>query len=177
MDFEKSQTKQNLEKALQGEALAHLKYQWYKKRLTNINEKYANILDEIIHNEKEHGEIWFKKLHNGLMPNTEESLIDAITGERQECHDKYIKMGKTARTEGYNEIADLFFNIAQIECHHTETFKDIQEEIQEGNLFEQPNDTSQWKCLNCGHITEGQKPPKECPVCKHPQKYFTKGGE
>ncbi len=29
-----------------------------------------------------------------------------------------------------------------------------------------------WKCLNCGHLHVGEKAPKICPVCKHPQSYF-----
>ena len=57
MKFEDSKTKQNLEKALQGEALAHLKYQFYKSKLSNTSKQYEQVFDEIIHNEKEHGKI------------------------------------------------------------------------------------------------------------------------
>jgi rubrerythrin len=159
---------------LQGEALAHLKYQWYKKKLTEFNQGYENILNEIIHNEKEHGEIWFKSLHNNELPDNLTTLTDAISGEHWECHKKYTSYGRTARTEGFNDIAELFFKIAEIECHHAETFKEIHKEITNGKIFIQDKDTSQWKCLNCGHITDGKTAPTECPVCKHPQKYFIK---
>ena len=63
MNFQNSQTKKNLEIALKGEALAHLKYQFYKSQLSNISKEIESELDEIIHNEKEHGKIWFKQLH------------------------------------------------------------------------------------------------------------------
>ena len=29
-----------------------------------------------------------------------------------------------------------------------------------------------WKCLNCGHIHEGEEAPVVCPTCIHPQGYF-----
>ena len=47
MKFEDSKTKQNLEKALQGEALAHLKYQFYKSKLSNTSKQYEQAFDEL----------------------------------------------------------------------------------------------------------------------------------
>ena len=125
MKFENSETKKNLETAMQGEALAHLKYQFYRSKLIDYNKKYENILDEIIHNEKEHGKIWFKKLHNKEIPSNEINLIDAINGELYECNKMYIGFGRTARTEGFDDIANLFFEVAKIECNHADTFKKI----------------------------------------------------
>lgn len=174
MNFEKSETYQNLEKALTGEAIAHTKYQIYKSKLSDFNKGYDNILDEIIHNEKEHFKIWFKLLHNEEVPENETNLIDAIKGEANECHKLYIEFGRTARTEGYDEIADLFFKIAKIECSHRETFKEIKDEITDSKFYEDDKITAQWKCLNCGYIIDGKTAPSECPVCHHPQKYFTK---
>ena len=63
--------------------------------------------------------------------------------------------------------------MAKIECGHAEEFKKIREEI-ENDLFKSDDETSQWKCLNCGHIVSGKDAPLECPICKHPQKYFKK---
>lgn len=173
MEFEKSQTKKNLETALQGEALAHLKYQFYKKGITNINEKYNGIFDEIIHNEKEHGKIWFKLLHNKEVPSNEINLIDAIKSELKECTEMYTEFGRKAKEEGFEEISNLFYQIAKIECNHHSMFKEIKKELQE-DLFKSDKQTTEWKCLNCGHIVEGYSAPNVCPVCEHPQKYFIK---
>ena len=52
MKFEDSKTKNNLEKALQGEALAHLKYQFYKSKLANTSKETEQELEEIVHNDK-----------------------------------------------------------------------------------------------------------------------------
>ena len=66
MEFIDSETYENLEKALQHEALAYLTYQFYQKQLNNETRKYNDKLNEIIHNEKEHAEIWYKKLNQQL---------------------------------------------------------------------------------------------------------------
>ena len=173
-EFEKSKTYENLQKALTGEAIAHTKYQLYKSKLSDFNKGYDNILSEIIHNEKEHFEIWFKLLHNDVVPDNETNLLDAMKGEANECHNLYIEFGRTARTEGYDEIADLFFKVARIECKHRETFKQIKTEISDSKFYEDEKETTEWKCLNCGYQLDGFNAPKECSVCKHPQKYFTK---
>ena len=103
MDFKESKTYKNLEKAFEGEAKAHLKYQFYKSKIANTSKELENLLDEIIHNEKEHGKIWFKLLHNGEVPTDEENLQDAITGELMEYKEMYPNFAKIA----YEETASL----------------------------------------------------------------------
>jgi rubrerythrin len=29
-----------------------------------------------------------------------------------------------------------------------------------------------WVCLGCGYIENGEKPPKQCPICQAPQNLF-----
>ena len=74
-----SETEKNLRRALEGEALAHLKYQFYKSVVSDYSKEFENILDEIIHNEKEHGKIWFKQLHGGEMPSSYMSMVDSMS--------------------------------------------------------------------------------------------------
>ena len=173
MKIEDSKTKQNLEKALQGEALAHLKYQFYKSKLANISKEIEQELEEIVHNEKEHGKIWFKQLHLGEIPENIENLKDAIAGEQYEAFKMYLDFASDAEEEGYDEIARLFRSIAAIEAKHAEKFQNILEKIETNTLFKEKTEV-EWKCLNCGHIHFGEKPPETCPICDHPQKYFTK---
>ena len=168
-----SYTEKNLEKALKGEALAHLKYQFYKSQLSNTSKELENVLDEIIHNEKEHGKIWFKILHDGAMPEDLINLQDAISGENYEATNMYPEFGRVAREEGFHEIAELFEKVALIEKKHEEKFSEIFNNIDEESLFQDKNN-QEWKCLNCGYVCSGEKAPEECPVCKHPKKYFVR---
>lgn len=173
-ELDNTQTKKNLETALQGEALAHLKYQFYRSKLVDFNKGYEIILDEIIHNEKEHGKIWFKKLHGGTVPDNELNLLDAIEGETYEYRKMYTSFGDVATEEGFTEIAELFYQIAEIEGRHSEVFSGILNEIKNEEKYYESLDICKWKCLNCGHIVIGKEAPKECPICNHPQKYFVK---
>ena len=79
-----TRTEENLKTALQGEALAHLKYQFYKSKIGNFSKDFEDKLDEIVHNEKEHGKIWFKLLHDGQIPENTVNLLDAMLGEKYE---------------------------------------------------------------------------------------------
>ena len=171
MNFEESKTKKNLETALQGEALAHLKYQFYKSKLVDYSKGYENVLDEIIHNEKEHGKLWFKLLHGGEVPSDEENLVDAIKGETYESTEMYLNFGEVAEEEGFDDIAKLFYEVAMIEGTHAHKFKDIKKGYGGEYSSILPK---KWKCLNCGYELIGENAPLECPVCKHPQKYFIK---
>ena len=173
MKFEDSKTKNNLEKALQGEALAHLKYQFYKSKLANTSKEIEQELEEIVHNEKEHGKIWFKKLHSGAIPDDITNLKDAIAGEQYEAYHMYLDFALDAEEEGYDDIAQLFRSVAAIEAKHADKFTEILEKIEKNTLFKEKEEI-EWKCLNCGHIHFGEKPPEICPICDHPQKYFTK---
>lgn len=168
MDLKDTETEKNLYRALTGEALAHLKYQFYKSQLSKEYTEYETLLDEIIHNEKEHGKIWFKLLHDGSVPDNETNLVDAISGETFEHVDMYPTFAKIADEEGFKEIAELFRSVAEIEGRHSDEF----EEILKG-ITNTDEGSGEWKCLNCGHIMTGEK-PSVCPVCNHPQKYFKK---
>lgn len=171
MRFEDSKTKQNLKKALQGEALAHLKYQFYKSKLSNTSKQYEQAFDEIIHNEKKHGKIWFKKLHEGEIPYNKENLKDAIAGEQYEAFKMYLDFAEEADKEGFTDIAELFRSVAAIEAEHSEKFAEMLREI---DSIQESKTPIEWKCLNCGHVYVGEEPPEICPVCNHLKQYFVK---
>lgn len=173
MNLKGTITEKNLQTALQGEALAHLKYQLYKNQLSKTSKDLENKLEEISHNEKEHAKIWFKLLHDGGYPDDLTNIQDAIAGETYESKEMYPEFARIAREEGLYDIADLFEEVACIEKKHKEEFTKIFNNIENKELFEDKNEQT-WKCLNCGHIHNGRVPPKECPVCKHPLKYFVR---
>lgn len=174
MKFEESKTKENLEKALQGESLAHMKYQFYRSKIANLSKELEQEFDEIVHNEKEHAKIWFKILHNDEIPDDLTNLKDAMAGEKYEYSQMYPEFASIAEEEGFIEIANLFRQVAEIEGQHWDKFAEIDQKIKEKEVFSKGNGATRWKCLNCGHISRGKEAPEECPVCKHPQKYFTK---
>ena len=83
----------------------------------------------------------------------------------------YPTFAKEAREEGFDEIAALFEQVAEIEKHHEERYKKLLQNIEGGLVFSRDSDMI-WQCSNCGHIVIGKQAPEICPVCSHPQSYF-----
>lgn len=161
----------NLMAAFAGEAQAYTKYTYYasqakKDGMNQISDFFA----ETANNEKEHAQLWFKRLHNG-MPNTNANLQDGINGENYEWTDMYKRFAEEARAEGFTDIALQMEGVAAIERTHEERYRQLLANINNGEVFTRDEDQT-WVCMNCGHKHIGKDAPKVCPVCAHPEAYF-----
>lgn len=171
MELKGSKTEANLMAAFAGESQARNKYTFFGEKAKQDGfEQIGNLFNETANNEKEHAEIWFKILHNG-MPMTEENLTEAADGERYEWSEMYPGFAKTAREEGFTRIAALFELVAKIEKEHMERYETLKGSVSNGTVFKKPQSVT-WICLNCGHIYEGTEPPMVCPVCDKPKAWF-----
>ena len=172
MELKGSKTEQNLMTAFAGESQARNKYTFYASKAKKDGyEQIAAIFEETAQNEKEHAKMWFKLLHNGAIPSTEENLLDAANGENYEWTDMYDSFAKTAEEEGFNHIAFLFKEVGKIEKEHEERYRKLLKNVEDKLVFTKDGD-SIWQCRNCGHIVIGKSAPEVCPVCNHPQSYF-----
>lgn len=167
-----TKTEANLMAAFAGESQAHTKYLYYASKARKDGYvQIGDLFEETAKNEKEHAKIWFKYLHGGSVPATEQNLLDAANGENYEWTDMYAQMAKDAREEGFVEIAALFEQVGAIEKTHEERYRKLLGNIQGGLVFSRDGDRI-WECGNCGHIVIGPSAPEVCPVCKHPRSYF-----
>lgn len=166
-----TKTEKNLNAAFSGESQARVKYQFYASKAKKEGyEQIAAIFQETSDNEKEHAKIWYKLLHDGVA-DTITNLKDAAAGENYEYTDMYKQFAEDAREEGFNEIAELFEKVGEIEKHHEERYRKLIKNIEDGMVFKGDGVTV-WKCRNCGYIHIGDSAPEVCPVCNHPQAYF-----
>jgi rubrerythrin len=171
MNLKGTKTEKNLMEAFAGESMARNKYTFFASKAKKDGYvQISKIFEETAANEKEHAEIWYKYLHNGVA-STPENLRDAAEGENYEWTDMYDRMAKEAREEGFIEIAEKFEMVGAIEREHEERYKKLLSNIMEGIVFSREGDMI-WQCSNCGHIVIGPKAPEVCPVCDHPQAYF-----
>lgn len=171
MNFKDSVTYQNLRKSYEGELMASTKYRIYGERARKENyQQIANIFDETSGNEQAHAKIWFRLLHEGEMPDTLENLLDSCKGERDEWTRMYREFAATAEKEGFQDIARLFREVAEIERHHDYRYEQLADNIKEGRVFCKDCEVL-WICLNCGHLHYGTCAPEKCPVCGYPQGY------
>ena len=170
-DLKGTKTEANLAAAFAGESQARNKYTYYASKAKKEGfVQISNLFLETAANEKEHAEIWFKLLHDGI-PDTAACLKDAAAGENYEWTTMYDEFAKTAEEEGFAEIAEKFRGVAAVEKAHEERYNKLVERIESGEVFEREG-VKVWKCLNCGHLHVGAEAPEVCPVCNHPKAYF-----
>ncbi|MFC1546845.1 rubrerythrin, partial [bacterium] len=145
-------------------------------------EQIAGLFLETADNEKEHAKRFFKFLEGGeleiqaaypagIIGDTQINLLASAQGENLEWTKLYKEAGDTAREEGFDEIADLFYNISKVEKEHEKRYRKLLENLKNGKIFKKDKSV-EWKCRNCGFHFEGDTAPEECPACKHPQSYF-----
>jgi rubrerythrin len=178
-----TKTEQNLLKSFAGESQARMRYDYFAKQAKKEGlEQIAAIFEETSLNEKEHAKRFFKFLEGGMVEitamypagvigTTLENLKASAEGENEEWTELYPEFAKVAEEEGFKDIAIAYKMIAKVEKAHEERFKKLYENIEAGRVFER-NGKISWKCRNCGYIHEGEKAPKTCPACLHPQSYF-----
>ena len=172
MELKGSKTEQNLWAAFAGESQARNKYTYFASKAKKEGyEQIAAIFEETANNEKEHAKLWFKELHGGDIPTTEENLLAAAEGEYYEWTDMYDEFAKTAEEEGFKALAAKFRMVAEIERHHEERYRKLLKNVEDKVVFSKDGDAV-WICRNCGHIVVGKQAPAMCPVCAHPQSYF-----
>jgi len=178
-----SRTEQNLLKAFAGESQARNRYTYFASVARKEGyEQISNIFTETAGNEKEHAEIFFKYLEGGdlkitaaypagVIGTTLANLEAAAAGEKVEWSELYAEFEKTAREEGFEEIAVSFKEIAEVEEFHEKRYRKLAANVAAGEVFKKKTPVK-WHCTNCGYVHEGPEAPKICPACKHPQSYY-----
>ncbi len=174
MELKGSQTEKNLMTAFAGESQARNKYTYYASQAKKDGyEQIAAIFEETAGNEKEHAKLWFKLLHGGKVPSTIDNLKDAAEGENYEWTDMYKSFSETAKEEGFDDIAELFKMVGDIEKHHEERYLTLLKKVEDNLVFETEEETI-WICRNCGHVYRSKEALEVCPVCKHGKAYQEK---
>lgn len=172
-----SQTWKNLEAAFAGESQASMKYGYFASQAKKDGfEQISAIFTETAGNEREHAKMWYKLLHGGKVAGTATNLEAAAQGENYEWTTMYQDFAKTAREEGYDEIAAKFEQVGAIEKHHEERYLKLHNEVEHDVVF-QNDEVTIWKCRNCGYVFSGENAPEVCPVCAHPRSYFERLAE
>ena len=168
--LEGTQTKKNLETALAGESMARNKYDWYAKIAKKEGyEQISGLFQETAINEVAHAKQIFKYL-DGL-GDTASNLKDAADGENYEWNKMYKEFEEVARKEGFDEIADFFREVGEVEEEHEKRYRKLLQNLKDGVVFERDQEV-QWKCRNCGYVHTGKAAPEECPACFHPQSWY-----
>lgn len=183
MELKGSETEKNLLKAFAGESQARNRYTFFASVARKEGyEQISAIFQETADNEKEHAKVFFKHLQGGgveitaMYPagkigTTEENLKAAAEGEKEEWSELYPEFEKVAREEGFEDVAESFHEIAEVEEYHERRYLKLLKNVEEDKVFEK-GEKVKWKCGNCGYVHEGEGAPEVCPACKHAMAYF-----
>ena len=183
MSVKGTKTEKNLLTAFAGESQARNRYTFFAGAARKEGfEQIANIFVETADNEKEHAKVFFGHLEGGdteitatypagMVKDTKSNLDAAAAGEQMEWTTIYTDFAKTAREEGFPEVARSFEQIAKVERFHESRYRKLSDNVAKGQAFKKATPVK-WHCANCGYVFEGTEPPKQCPACKHPQAYY-----
>ena len=133
MSLDGTQTHENLKAAFAGESQANRRYLYFAKvaDIEGYPDVAGNFRDtadgETGH---AHGHLDYLKPAGdpatGLpIGETSENLAAAVAGETYEYTEMYPGMAKTAREEGFEEIADWFETLAKAEKSHAGRFQSL----------------------------------------------------
>ncbi len=183
MHLKGSKTAQNIMTAFAGESQARNRYTFYAAKAKQEGlVQVSAIFEETAGHEKEHAKRLFKFMTGdqqqiaaafpfGVISSTADNLKESADGEHYEAFEMYPDFAKTAKEEGFNDIADALLHIAEAEKYHERRYLALRKSILGGTVFRKPQSVT-WRCRNCGYNHEGAEAPTTCPACAHPQAHF-----
>ena len=137
MALKGSKTEENLKAAFAGESQANRRYLYFAQKadVEGYND-VAAVFRSTAEGETGHAHGHLEFLEEVGDPatgkpigETKDNLVSAVAGETHEYTDMYPGMAKTAREEGFEEIADWFETLAKAEKSHAGKFQKTLETI------------------------------------------------
>ena len=137
MALKGSKTENNLKEAFAGESQANRRYLYFAQKadVEGYNDDAA-VFRSTAEGETGHAHGHLEFLEEVGDPatgkpigETKNNLVSAVAGETHEYTDMYPGMAKTAREEGFEEIADWFETLAKAEKSHAGKFQKTLEAI------------------------------------------------
>ena len=137
MELKGSQTEQSLKDAFAGESQANRRYLYFAQKadVEGYND-IAAVFRSTAEGETGHAHGHLEYLEDSGDPatglpigDTASNLKSAIAGETHEYTDMYPGLAKTARDEGFDEIADWFETLAKAERSHANRFTKALDEM------------------------------------------------
>lgn len=183
MALKGTRTEKNILTAFCGESQARNRYTYFSAQAKKEGfVQISDIFEETANQEREHAKRLFKMLEGGeveitasfpagVIGTTAENLREAAGGENYEHTTMYPEFAATARAEGFSEIAEVMMSIAVAEKYHEERYLTLMNNIKKDQVFKREQSTV-WRCRNCGYQHHDNAAPDMCPACAHSQAHF-----
>ena len=182
-----SQTFTNLARAYVAECAARTRYEFCEYGFRyNGYEAIATLIDRIAYQEFNHARVLYMKIQDAEQKMVENIDVcaglpfkekwDLLTNLQLLCQDEldeadaYVEFEKTAREEGFEEIADLFKMIHDVEVTHAKVFQELYNQMKDKSLYKKAKEVA-WVCPACGYVSFDKEAWEECPLCGAKQGY------
>lgn len=180
-----SKTYQNLARAYAGETQAYTRYKFieYGARNEGYN-ALSEIIDTVVYNEFNHARVLYTFIQQASKETIENidicagypfkekwNLVDNLkfAAEDEASEVKIYKdFAKTAKEEGFDEIAGAFKMLSDVEHSHQKLFEDLHKQMKDGTLYKKDKAVT-WKCAGCGYESTSKEAWDTCPLCKAKQ--------
>ena len=183
MKLKGTQTEINLARAYASECQARTRYEFieYGARY-NGYKNIADVIDEIVYQEFNHARMFYTFIQDGNKNETIDNIDisagfpfrekwDLMDNLRLASEDEskeaemYTEFAKTAKKEGFLEIADLFLMIKDVETYHQQIFTEMYTQMRDNTLYKKDSPVT-WICADCGYMATNTEAWDECPLCK-----------
>lgn len=187
MKLKDSETFLNLAKAYAGECQARTRYEFIEYGARKEGYKQlAELIDGVVYNEFHHARMLYSFIQTADEKNTidnievcggypfkekwdlAQNLTLAAEDERMEAEEIYPSFAKTARKEGFDDIAGLFDNLVQVETCHRKLFLELHKQLTSGTMYKKSQPVK-WKCAECGYEATSKEAWQICPLCQAKQ--------
>ena len=142
-----TRTEQNLLKSFAGESQARSRYTFFAEGAKKEGyDQIAGVFMETAEQEREHAKRFFNFLEGGDLEitatypagkvgTTQENLLAAAMGEKEEWDVLYMDFAEVASEEGFPAIAAAFRIIAKVEAEHVRRFMKLLSRMTDGDFF------------------------------------------
>ena len=156
--------KENLEKTVANELMAHLKYLMFADRARRRGmEKVANLFEALAASEYHHARNFYSVIENPAPFG--ESVEKFVPGEEFEYQRFYKMMEEYAEEKEAPLTKQAYAGAAAAEKIHAALLK-------EAENIEEFNRETVYVCPICGFVMTGDHIPDRCPVCGGPKRQY-----
>ena len=104
-----------------------------------------------------------------------EKNLEALIAQEHEHAAALIESAKTARDEGFDDIAATLELMARVDTAHEAKLTEILTKIRSEEIFNKSEKTD-WYCELCGHVHRAVSAPETCPLCRAAKRFFEPNG-
>ena len=185
MKLKDSQTYKNLARAYIGECAARTRYEFCEYGFRyNGYEAIATLIDKIAYQEFNHARVLYTLIQDAEQKQIENIKIDAgypfkekwemlenlkllQEDERDEAK-AYLEFEKVAISEGFEDIANTFKMIRDVEMRHAKVFEELYNQMKSKTLYKKAKEVA-WICPSCGYVSFDKQAWDTCPLCQAKQ--------